>query len=149
MKKMVGFSLLELMVVLAIVTVVSVIVAPSVISWRSNAHLRGAAGNLRGDFELSKAKAIRERSSVTITFTATHYRVTFTDKDGNLKTLRNRKLPGDVRVDLDNTKFGDMGAKTAFDARGLPSDFGRAVLVNKKGQQKDIIVSRLGRIRIE
>jgi hypothetical protein len=73
--------------------------------------------------------------------------VTFTDKDGNLKTLRNRKLPGDVKVDLDQTNFD--GEKTAFDARGLPNDFGRAVLVNKKGQQKDIIVSRLGRIRIE
>ena len=148
MKKAGGFSLFELLVVLAIVAVVSVIVAPNIISWRSSAHLRGAAGNLKGDLELSKAKAIRERSPVTVTFLATHYQVTFTDKDGNLKTLRNRKLPGGVRVDLDSTSFGSMGEKTRFNGRGLPQA-GSAVLINKKGQQKTIIVSPLGRIRIQ
>lgn len=148
MKKTDGFSLLELMVVLAVVAVVSAIVAPNIINWRSNAHLRGAAGNLKGDLELSKSKAIRERIPVTVTFAATHYRVTFTDKDGNEKTVRHRKLPGGVRVDLDSTNFTTLGDKTEFNARGLPQG-GSAVLVNKKGQQKKIIVSPLGRIRIE
>ncbi|MDX1708474.1 MAG: GspH/FimT family pseudopilin [Desulfobacterales bacterium] len=148
MKKTNGFSLLELLVVLAIIAVVSVILAPNFISWRSNASLRGAAGNLKGDLELCKAKAVRERSPVTVTFLATHYQVTYTDKDGNVRTLRNRKLPGGVRVDLDSTNFAAMGDKTEFNVRGLPQA-GSAVLVNKKGQQKTVIVSPLGRIRIE
>ena len=148
MQKTDGFSLLELLIVLAIVAVVSVIVAPNFISWRNNASLRGAASNLKGDLELSKAKAVRERTSVTVTFLATHYQLTYTDRDGNLKTLRNRKLPGSVRVDLDSTNFAAMGDQTEFNERGLPQA-GSAVLVNKKGQQKTIIVSPLGRIRIE
>ena len=148
MKKSEGFSLFELLVVLAVVAVVSAIVTPSILSWRSNAKLRGAAGNLKGDLQLSKAKAVRERSPVTITFLATHYQVTFTDKDGNVRTLRNRKLPGGVRVDLDSTNFTSMGDKTVFNVRGLPQA-GSAVLVNNSGQQKTIIVSPLGRIRIE
>ena len=148
MKKSEGFSLFELLVVLAVVAVVSAIVTPSILSWRSNAKLRGAAGNLKGDLQLSKAKAVRERSPVTITFLATHYQVTFTDKDGNVRTLRNRKLPGGVRVDLDSTNFTSMGDKTMFNGRGLPQA-GSAVLVNNSGQQKTIIVSPLGRIRIE
>jgi type II secretion system protein H len=148
MKKSEGFSLFELLVVLAVVAVVSAIVTPSILSWRSNAKLRGAAGNLKGDLQLSKAKAVRERSPVTITFLATHYQVTFTDKDGNVRTLRNRKLPGGVRVDLDSTNFTSMGDKTVFNGRGLPQA-GSAVLVNNSGQQKTIIVSPLGRIRIE
>ncbi|MGD8961389.1 MAG: GspH/FimT family protein [Desulfobacterales bacterium] len=148
MKKSEGFSLFELLVVLAVVAVVSAIVTPSILSWRSNAKLRGAAGNLKGDLQLSKAKAVRERSPVTITFLATHYQVTFTDKDGNVRTLRNRKLPAGVRVDLDSTNFTSMGDKTVFNGRGLPQA-GSAVLVNNSGQQKTIIVSPLGRIRIE
>jgi type IV fimbrial biogenesis protein FimT len=148
MKKTGGFSLYELMVVLAVIAVVSAIVAPNIISWRSNAHLRGAANNLKGDLELSKVRAIRERSPVTVTFQATRYQVTYTDQDGTLKTLRNRKLPGGVRVDLDSTNFTTMGDETRFNGRGLPQA-GSAVLVDKKGQQKRIVVSPLGRIRIE
>lgn len=148
MKKSEGFSLFELLVVLAVIAVVSAVVTPSILSWRSNAKLRGAASNLKGDLQLSKAKAVRERSPVTVTFTATHYQVTFTDKDGNVRTLRNRKLPGGVRVDLDSTNFTSMGDKTQFNGRGLPQA-GSAVLVSNSGQQKTIIVSPLGRIRIE
>jgi type IV fimbrial biogenesis protein FimT len=148
MKKTGGFSIFELLIVLAVIAVVSAIVTPNIISWRSNAKLRGAAGNLKGDLEMSKAKAVRERTPVTITFTATNYQVTYTDKDGNARTLRDRQLPAGVRVDLDGTGFGAMGDKTQFNGRGIPIA-GSALLVNTKGDQKSIIVSTLGRIRIE
>lgn len=148
MNKKSGFSLYELLVVVAIIAVVSTIVAPPIMSWRSSAKLRGAADNIRGDLEMSKARAVRERAPVTVTFTETNYRVTFTDRDGNDRTLRNRQLPAGVRIDLGNTAFGFMGDETQFNSRGLPIA-GSAVLVNTKGEQKTIIVSTLGRIRIE
>ena len=148
MKKIGGFSLFELLVVIAVIAVVSAIVTPNIISWRTNAKLRGAAGNLKGDLEMSKARAVRERTPVTVTFTATNYRVTFTDKDGNARILRNRQLPPGVRLDLDGTSFGTMGDQTRFNGRGIPVA-GSAVLVNTKGDQKNIIVSTLGRIRVE
>jgi type II secretion system protein H len=148
MHKKNGFSLYELLVVVAIIAVVSTIVAPPIMSWRSSAKLRGAADNIRGDLEMSKARAVRERAPVTVTFTETNYRVTFTDRDGNDRTLRDRQLPAGVRIDLGSTAFGPMGDETQFNSRGLPIA-GSAVLVNTKGEQKTIIVSTLGRIRIE
>ena len=148
MKKDSGFSLFELLMVIAVIAVVSAIVTPNFLSWRSNAKLRGAAGNLKGDLEMSKSKAIRERTPVTVTFTATNYQVTYTDKDGNDRTLRNRQLPAGVRLDLDSTGFGWMGDQTRFNGRGIPIA-GSAVLVNTSGDQKNIIVSALGRIRIQ
>jgi type II secretion system protein H len=148
MKKNGGFSLFELLTVIAVIAVVSAIVTPSIISWRSNAKLRGAAGNLKGDLEMSKARAVRERTPVTVTFTATNYQVSYTDKDGNAIILRNRQLPAGVRLDLDNSGFGWMGDQTRFNGRGIPIA-GSAVLVNTKGDQKNIIVSALGRMRVE
>ena len=148
MKKTAGFSIFELLIVIAVVAVVSAIVTPNIISWRNNAKLRGAADNLKGDLQMSKARAVRERTPVTVTFGATDYQVTYTDKDGNTQTLRDRKLPAGVRVDLDNTGFGAMGDKTRFNGRGIPVA-GSAMLVNTKGDQKSIVVSTLGRIRIQ
>ena len=148
MKKNGGFSLFELLVVIAVIAVVSAIVTPNIISWRTNAKLRGAAGNLKGDLQMSKARAVRERTPVTVTFTATNYQVSYTDKDGNTRILRNRQLPPGVRLDLDSTGFGWMGDQTRFNGRGIPIA-GSAVLVNTKGDQKNIIVSALGRIRVE
>lgn len=148
MKKTAGFSIFELLIVIAVVAVVSAIVTPNIISWRNNAKLRGAADNLKGDLQMSKARAVRERTPVTVTFGATDYQVTYTDKDGNTRTLRDRKLPAGVRVDLDNTGFGAMGDKTRFNGRGIPVA-GSAMLVNTKGDQKSIVVSTLGRIRIQ
>ena len=148
MNKKGGFSLFELLIVIAVIAVVSAIFTPGFISWRDAAKLRGAAGNVKGDLEMSKARAVRERTPVTVTFTATNYQVSYTDKDGNARTLRNRQLPAGVRVDLDSTSFGAMGDKTQFNSRGLPVA-GSAMLVNTKGDQKNIIISTLGRIRIE
>jgi len=148
MKKSAGFSIFELLIVIAVIAVVSAIVTPNIISWRNNAKLRGAADNLKGDLQMSKARAVRERTPVTVTFTATNYQVTYTDKNGNVQTVRNRKLPAGVRVDLDNTGFGAMGDKTEFNGRGIPVA-GSARLVNTKGAQKSIVVSTLGRIRIQ
>lgn len=148
MKKSAGFSIFELLIVIAVIAVVSAIVTPNIISWRNNAKLRGAADNLKGDLQMSKARAVRERTPVTVTFTATNYQVTYTDKNGNIQTVRNRKLPAGVRVDLDNTGFGAMGDKTEFNGRGIPVA-GSARLVNTKGDQKSIVVSTLGRIRIQ
>ena len=148
MHKKDGFSLYELLVVVAIIAVVSTIVAPPIMSWRNSAKLRGAADNMRGDLEMSKTRAVRERMPVTVTFAETNYRITFTDREGNDRTLRDRQLPAGVRIDLGSTAFGSMGDETRFNSRGLPIA-GSAVLVNAKGEQKTIIVSTLGRIRIE
>ena len=148
MHKKDGFSLYELLVVVAIIAVVSTVVAPPIMSWRNSAKLRGAADNMRGDLEMSKTRAVRERMPVTVTFAETNYRITFTDREGNDRTLRDRQLPAGVRIDLGSTAFGSMGDETRFNSRGLPIA-GSAVLVNAKGEQKTIIVSTLGRIRIE
>jgi prepilin-type N-terminal cleavage/methylation domain-containing protein len=148
MRKSDGFTIFELLVVIAIIAVVSAITAPQILSWRSGAKLRGAAGNLKGDLEMCKARAVRERTPVTVTFNSTNYQVTFTDNAGVNRTLRNRQLPAGVTIDLDNTGFGFLGDETQFNPRGMPVA-GSAVLVNTKGEQKKIVVSSLGRIRIE
>ncbi|MDH3883753.1 MAG: GspH/FimT family protein [Desulfobacterales bacterium] len=155
MKKSRGFSIIELLVVLAVIAVVSVIVTPNFISWRNNAKLRNAVDNLMGDLEMAKLSAVKENNFVAVLFNPTGYKV-FVDKanfwvqDTDERLLRVRKLPAGVTLDLGHPDWGFTSNRTRFNSRGRAgTENGTAVIVNREGQQRDVIVSTLGRIRVE
>jgi len=153
MKKSGGFSIFELLVVIAVIAVLSTILTPNIISWRSGAKFRGAVDNLKGDLQMAKVKAVKENDVVTIFFNPTGYKMIL-DKanhwnhDPDEPVLRNRKLPAGVTIDLANTNFGTVGNKTRFNSRGN-SVAGHAVLQNTNGAQKKIVVTSIGQIRVE
>ena len=155
MKKIRGFSIIELLVVVAVIAVVSVIVTPNFMRWRNNAKMRDAVDNLMGDLEMAKINAVRENSFVAVLFNPTGYRVfvdraNFWIRDADERLLRDRKLPAGVRFDLDHIDWGFADNRTRFNSRGRTDTAnGTAVLVNSRGQQRDVIVSSLGRIRVE
>ena len=154
MKKSRGFSLIELLVVLAVIAVVAVIVTPNFISWRNNVKMRDAVDNLMGDLEMAKLSAVKENNFVAVLFNPTGYRV-FVDKanfwvrDTDERLLRARALPAGVTFDLGHPDWGFTNNRTRFNSRGRASIAGTAVIVNSEGQQSDVIVSTLGRIRVQ
>lgn len=151
-----GFSLFELLVVVAIIAVVSAIVTPHVIGWRNGAKLRSTVDNLKGDLEMAKINAVRENSSVAVLFDATGYRV-FVDRanpwvrDADERILRVRQLPAGVAFDFSHPNWGFTNNRTGFNSRGITEDLenGTAVIVNNRGEQSNIVVSTLGRIKVE
>ena len=146
-----GITFIELIMVISIFALISVIAVPSFLSWRSNAKLRGAASNLKGDMELARLKAIQVNHTVVVNFTTNGYKVFKDDGptlgvyDADEELYGDRTLPGGVKIDLDKTNFGGESAR--FKGRGT-ADPGSAVLVNSKGSEKKITVSGLGRITI-
>ena len=150
-----GFSLFELLVVVAIIAVVSAIVTPQIIGWRNSAKLRGTVDNLKGDLEMAKINAVKENSSVAVVFDATGYRV-FVDRanpwvhDPDERLLRTRQLPAGVAFDFSHPSWGFTGNRTRFNSRGTAgTENGTAVIVNNRGEQSNIVVSTLGRIRVQ
>lgn len=152
-RRMNGFSLIELLMVICVLTLISAIATPNLMKWRSNAKLRGAASNLKGDMELAKLKAIQVNDTVFVHFTENGYQV-FKDDDGLTSgeydpgedLYSDRTLPAGVKVDLAKTKFGG-GVSALFMGRGTALA-GSAVLVNGKGTEKTVTVNSLGRITI-
>ena len=65
-----GFSLIELVVVIAMVAIISAIAIPNMIGWRGERQLRGAVNNLLGNLQLARMQAIREAETVSILFAA-------------------------------------------------------------------------------
>ena len=70
-----GFSLVELMVVLALVAILAGLATPSLIAWQQSRRLNGAVTNLTADLEMAKMRAIRENSFVAMTFTVDGYTI--------------------------------------------------------------------------
>ena len=154
-----GFTLLELMITIAIVAVISGIGTPAFLQWRSDAKLRDAVSSLRGDLEMAKLRAMRENEFVAVLFNTDNYLVFIDDgagaggvaenwsPDGDEKILRNRQMPAGVRIDLGNTTFA--GNRTRFNGRGRIGNQGVVTIANTAGNQRTIDMNnRFGRITV-
>jgi Tfp pilus assembly protein FimT len=116
--------------------------------------MRDAVNNLMGDLEMAKISAVKENNFVAVLFNPGGYRV-FVDKtnfwiqDADERLLRDRKLPAGVTFDLGHPDWGFTSNRTRFNSRGRANIAGTAVIVNLDDQQRNVIVSTLGRIRVE
>lgn len=64
-----GFSLIEVIVVIAIIGILSAIALPAIMKWLPNIHLQSVARNLYSDIQLAKMQAIKTNTDVVMTFT--------------------------------------------------------------------------------
>ncbi len=149
-----GFSLIEIMVTIAIVAIVGMIAIPNMISWRGERQLRGAANNLLGDFQLARMQAIRESETVALRFNVGGgaYSVFFDPNnngtlDGGERTIRNVILPTGITIQAAAFSGGVVWAN--YDTRGMPVRFGSATLRNVAGNQLGVTMNRVGRLRIQ
>ena len=149
-----GFSLIELIIAVAILAILASIAVPNMLAPSNKAKLRGAVSNLRGDLQTAKMMAIRENAFVVVNIFANRYEV-FVDngaggnagnwgRDADERLLISRHMEPGVSIDLAATNLDND--RTRFNDRGLPENFGRIVLVNSQAGQRQINVNRLGRI---
>ena len=154
-----GFSLYELMIVIAICAIITAFAIPATINWRTKAKMNDAVSMLRSDLEMAKITALRENNFVVVSFSADSYLI-FVDNgvggvgagnwsyDPGEKRLRNKQMPAGVSIDLGNTNFeGDQA--TRFNGRGRLDEKGIVTLVNTNGTQRELNMNnRFGRIDI-
>ncbi len=134
-----GFSLLELMVVLAVITIVSAIVTPQIIATVNNYKLRTAASGVAGVFQKARMQAVNDDKWYSVAMgTSGGIGYAFADLWGSPTTPPNNTLdpaennmitylPRGISFDTAgpstasmNLDFAPITAMPSFNARGLP-----------------------------
>ena len=132
MRKDTGFSLLELMTVMAIVAILSAIAVPSLFQWLPKHRVGNAAREVKSTLEFARSRAISRNTKVRVDFDWDDDNLTVVevieDPPGTFvdTTLRIRQLPGDVDMQAN----GLVGSAVTFNGHGFASQGGGVVVVN-------------------
>ena len=90
-----GFTLIELMVALAILGIVALMAAPSFSAFLARSKLRGTAHEAIADLQYARSEAVQKNQAFRVEFSATGYeiwrmsRATPTDKDASTASAPN------------------------------------------------------------
>lgn len=150
-----GFTLVELLAVIAIIGCISAIAMPNIINWRSKHQLRAAVNVLLSDLQLARLSAIRRGQPVTIAFNAkTNVYEMFADSNANWVRdageylLRIVVLPAGVTIA--SARYGPSHVPyNRFNVQGAPSYTGTVRLQYESRCTLGIVVNSVGRMRIE
>ena len=130
-----GFTIIEMLVVVAIVGILGVISIPSILNMRARYELKTAANELDSAFRNARALAIKEKRDVTIAF----------DESGNFYTFdkgnRERRMPGGAQdatlmsAYSKTLSFGYPGRSSGVSFKNLSSnaDAGSTITFNALG----------------
>jgi prepilin-type N-terminal cleavage/methylation domain-containing protein len=89
-----GFTLVEIMMVMVILSVLAFFVAPEVMNWRPNMRLTDASQDLYANMQNAKVSAIEQNENVVVSFTVPGSYEIFVDDGAGGGTARNNVKDG-------------------------------------------------------
>jgi prepilin-type N-terminal cleavage/methylation domain-containing protein len=149
MKHTYGFTVTELMVVMAIIGILAAVSTPNMIAWRQDHQLNAATREIQAAIQRLRVQALKEKSSVEIKFDAVankyeayiHMRGV---EGGRIKVLTYQLPPG-IRI----SRITFRNSMLRFNGRGLPAGgAGSVSLINQRGLIRRIVVPITGNSRI-
>lgn len=149
-----GFTLMELMTVIAIIAILSTIAIPGFIQWRQSSKLSSATRNLTTDLSLARMHAIKSyhpgSAGVKVIFGTSGYTIFIDDNNDNTvdageEVLKDIDYP--AGVSMSGSTF--TGNRTVFTRTGTVSPAGTVSLNQGGGTLVRVVVSTVGRIRVE
>ena len=118
-----GFSLIEVLVVIAIIAVLSSIAIPNYVSWVSKRRLQSAVSEVHSVIQLAKMTAIKENVNVVIAFNPGARSFTaFVDDGGGGAGAGNHILDNGERLIRSAIFQSDIGLTTSFAGHQLLFD---------------------------
>ncbi len=150
-----GFSLIELIIAVALVAIVSAVAVPQFQRYSANADLKTAAREVAGDFFNTRQQAVEGKVGAN-----PEYRLTFS-VSGNSYALQSRETGAATWITAwtkSLTSFGAgvsiqsltfTGSAVNFQKRGTISSWGSIILRNGRGSTATITVNATGRTYVQ
>lgn len=144
-----GFTLIETVVVVAIIAILLAIAIPAILTWLPNYRLKSAAQNLYSDMQLAKMQAVKSNTTKTVVFKESEKK--YEKPDGTsvfFEETYNKDVwygNGNATKEVDGGSFGGdpityagPDDRVVFNSRGMTNNTGNGgsgfvYLTNKKG----------------
>lgn len=141
-----GFTLVELLIGLTIMSVVGLMASTSFRDFRQRTILNRAAQVVAGDAALTRTYAIRERANVSMVADESNQSYQIRDASGNV--LKTRWFDADSDLRLSALDIRTAGDSLTFNARGMLVSAFALIDVGSDSDSKTVTVNGLGRHRI-
>jgi len=163
-----GFTLIELIIAIGMISILSAIAIPSAMKWLPNYRLKAAARDLYSNMQKAKVEAVKRNTDVLIIFTSGTYASAggigsyqvFVDdggtdinpgiadnqiRDGDEKILAQVNMP--KNVSLYDVSF--TGNIAGYNSRGLPcTSLGSVYFQNNQSRYYRVSLSTAGNVKI-
>lgn len=81
-KKNSGFTLIEIMIVIGVITILSIVAVPNFLSWRTNMYVKACARDIYSSMQEARLLAVKNNSRTAIVFDTTNSRYYLCDNSG-------------------------------------------------------------------
>lgn len=143
-----GFSIVELLVTIGILSTVLLIAIPNFQRIAVNGNLKTAARDVIADFNALRGRAMAENTQFDLTFNLSPTNTYTVSPASGLPN--GGKTPASVASDIHLTSANFGGATTvSFRTRGTLSQAGNVVLINRRGSTATITCNLSGRIYVQ
>lgn len=136
----VAFTLLELVLVLALIGILTALAAPRFSAMRDGASVRAAMADLGADFSMARQSAITRRTAVAVVFDTATGTVELRSAAHSMSSHALRATYGIV--------LGSNRDSAVYDSRGLGYGVSNLTVTVRRGEIVDTLtMSRMGRVR--
>ena len=159
MQKTSGFTLMELMVTIAIISILSIIAIPNIIAWVPKFRLGGASRDVLSILRKTRLRAVKDNTNCVLMFDTGNARYTafLDDGGGTPANAGNGVLDGGERVlvqetlaiGVDITATTLPGDQAVFNTQGIASSAGTITLTDTRGNARQIALELAGGSRIQ
>ena len=148
-----GFTLIEMMIVIAILGIFAGIAIPNYLSYMPKHRLNGAARQVMGDLMLARMQAVSQNNEFMVFFdlSINNHEYTILDddnNDGNIDVGEWTQTK-DIQSEYSNVTFSNVTADPIFRPRGTATGATITLINPAVSTPVNIAVAMTGRVKIE